>query len=79
MTQQPRPSAAELAVLAWRKSTFSGDNGGQCVEAAPLPDGHVAIRNSNHPRAGTVLVTRAELRAFLRGAKAGEFDDLTRE
>lgn len=79
MTQQSRPTAAEFATLAWRKSTFSGDTGGQCVETAPLPDGQVAIRNGNHPGEGTVLVTRAELLAFIQGAKAGEFDDLTRE
>lgn len=77
MTQQPQPAAAERSGLAWRKSSFSGGNGGSCVEAAPLPDGRVAVRNSNDPAAGTVYFTRAEIHAFLQGAKAGEFDDLT--
>jgi hypothetical protein len=62
--------------LAWRKSSFSADQGA-CVELAPLPDGRVAVRNSNHPDAGTVYFTRREMDAWLKGAQAGEFDDLT--
>lgn len=62
--------------LAWRKASFSADQGA-CVELAPLPDGRVAVRNSNHPDAGTVLFSRREMDAWVRGAKAGEFDDLT--
>jgi hypothetical protein len=62
--------------LAWRKSSFSADQGA-CVELAPLPDGRVAVRNSNHPGAGTIYFTRREVDAWLRGARAGEFDDLT--
>ncbi|RDG37237.1 DUF397 domain-containing protein [Streptomyces corynorhini] len=46
------------------------------MEAAPLQDGRIAVRNSNHPEAGTVFFTRIERAAWLKGAKAGEFDDL---
>ncbi|WP_243793569.1 DUF397 domain-containing protein [Saccharopolyspora gloriosae] len=70
----------EYADLTWRKSSFSGGSnggGGQCVEAAALPDGRVAVRNSNHPEDGAVLFTRAEMFAWVQGVKAGEFDDLT--
>ena len=35
------------------------------------------MRNSNHPEAGVVLFTRAEMDAYIKGIKAGEFDDLT--
>ena len=44
-------SAAEVAMdverLAWRKSSFSGDgqNGGSCIEVAPVPAG-VAVRDT---------------------------------
>jgi hypothetical protein len=62
--------------LAWRISSFSGDQG-SCVELAPTPDGRVAVRNSNDRGAGTVYFTRREMAAWLQGAKAGEFDDLT--
>ncbi|MGH3901856.1 MAG: DUF397 domain-containing protein [Pseudonocardiaceae bacterium] len=67
-----------LAQIQWRTSSFSngGDGGGNCVEVAALPDGRIAVRNSNHPDAGAVLFTRAEMDAWIKGVKAGEFDDL---
>ncbi|MGH8078724.1 MAG: DUF397 domain-containing protein [Lysobacter sp.] len=36
----------------------------------------IAVRNSNHPGAGAVYFTRAEMDAWIKGVKAGEFDDL---
>lgn len=65
----------DLSTAAWRKSSFS-NGGGDCVEVALLDDGRTAVRNSNHPDAGVVLFTRAEMDAYIRGVKAGEFDDL---
>ena len=67
--------AALLGLLSWRKSAASNPNG-DCVELAPLPAGGVAVRNSRAPRGTALIYTRAEIEAFLRGAKAGEFDDL---
>ena len=61
--------------LTWRKSSFSGGNGADCVEVADIDDG-VLVRNSNRPQAGTVAFTRSELAAWIAGCKAGEFDDL---
>jgi hypothetical protein len=68
-----------LARAEWRKSSFSGSGdkgGGDCVEVASLADGTIALRNSNHPEAGAVSFTRAEIAAWIKGCKAGEFDDL---
>lgn len=67
------PANAESTI--WRKSTYSNPNG-NCVELAEWGS-EIAIRNSRHPGDGVLLYTRAELRAFISGAKAGEFDDLT--
>jgi len=67
--------ADELGLVAWRKSTASNPNG-DCVELARLPAGGVAVRNSRGPHGTALVYTRAEIVAFLRGAKAGEFDDL---
>ena len=67
---------SDLNNARWTKSSFS-DNNGTCVELAALADGRVAVRNSNHPEAGVLVFTRAEIDAWVRGAKAGEFDDLT--
>ena len=66
-----------LAQAQWRISSFSDDggaNGGSCVEVAALPDCRIAVRNSNHPDAGVVYFTRAEMNAWIKGVKAGEFD-----
>ena len=65
----------DLGVVAWRKSAASNPNG-DCVELALLPTGGIAVRNSRGPHGSALIYTRAEIAAFLRGAKAGEFDDL---
>lgn len=67
-----------LTRAEWRKSSFSGSGGagaGNCVEVAPLADGTIALRNSNDPDAGVVFFTREEIAAWIKGCKAGEFDD----
>lgn len=60
--------------LTWRKSSYSGANG-NCVEIAETGDA-ILVRNSNRPGDGAIEFTRAELAAWIAGAKAGEFDDL---
>jgi hypothetical protein len=57
--------------VVWRKSAASGANG--CVEVAFI-GGRVAIRDSKDRRGPVLLFTRTEWRAFLRGARDGEFD-----
>lgn len=64
-----------MASLVWRKSSFS-DQQGNCIEVAALEDGRIAVRNSNRPDEATVYFTRPEMDAWIRGVKAGEFDDL---
>ena len=59
----------------WRKSKASNPSG-SCVEIAGLPDGEIAVRNSRYPSGPALIYTRAEIAAFLAGAKAGEFEDL---
>jgi hypothetical protein len=71
---EPVPRAA-AAALRWRKATASNPSG-NCVEVAALPDGGVAMRNSRFPDGPVLVYTRAELAAFLDGARHGEFDDL---
>ncbi|WP_043621687.1 DUF397 domain-containing protein [Nonomuraea candida] len=63
----------DLAGAAWRKSSFSGDNG-DCLEIAPLPGGRVGIRDTEDPGNPPFVVTADVFRAFTDGVKAGEFD-----
>jgi uncharacterized protein DUF397 len=60
--------------VAWRKAQRSVANGA-CVELAPV-SGMIAMRDSKDPEGPVLMYTKAELAAFLDGAKKGEFDDL---
>jgi hypothetical protein len=66
-------SASSLTDVTWEKSQYSNPNG-ECVEVAVLPDGEIAVRNSRYPSGPALVYTRAEIAAFLAGAKGGEFD-----
>jgi len=67
-------SAGSITGVAWRKSSRSGALG-NCVEVAPVGD-DIAVRNSRFPSGPALVYTRAEIAAFVAGAKDGEFDDL---
>ena len=69
-------SEAERARLAWLKAQSSTVNG-QCVEIASATD-RVAIRDSKDPNGPILVVSSVEFRAFLDGARNGEFDGLVR-
>lgn len=43
-----------IADGTWRKSSYSGGQGGDCVEVAARPAGHAAVRDSKD-QAGSVL------------------------
>ncbi len=68
-------SAARLREVSWLKSRASNPSG-NCVEMAQLPDGAIAVRNSRFPEGPALLYTRAEIVAFIQGAKDGDFDHM---
>jgi hypothetical protein len=64
---------ADLSRAVWQKSTYSGSNGGQCVEVARNVPGLVAVRDSKDPDGPGLVVTPAQWRAFLTSARRGDF------
>ncbi|MEU3963221.1 DUF397 domain-containing protein [Streptomyces buecherae] len=68
-------SASTITAVAWLKAQASV-GAGECIELASLPEGEIAMRNSRHPDGPALVFTKAELRAFLDGAKGSEFDHL---
>lgn len=66
-------AATSVHGLNWRKSRYSNSSG-NCVEVAELADGRIAVRNSRYPGGPVLTYTRAEMAAFIEGAKSGEFD-----
>ncbi|WP_067480795.1 DUF397 domain-containing protein [Actinomadura hibisca] len=61
--------------LVWQKSRRSNPSG-NCVELAELPTGDIAVRNSRYPEGPILIYTRAEVEAFVGGAKDGDFDHM---
>lgn len=64
----------DLTDAVWRKSTFSGSNGGQCVEVAQNIPGVVALRDSKDPNGPALVFTTGEWAAFVSGVREGQFD-----
>ncbi|MFI6032899.1 DUF397 domain-containing protein [Streptomyces sp. NPDC051315] len=59
---------ATLAGILWRKSSYSGDQGGNCVEVADLPTAAVAVRDSKTPAGPVLTLQPAAFTAFLSWA-----------
>jgi hypothetical protein len=64
----------DLTDAAWRKSSYSGNNGGDCVEVADNLGDAVAIRDSKDRDGPVLIVTSEEWRAFAAAVRAGDFD-----
>ena len=62
----------DLTSADWRKSSYSTNNG-NCVEVAQNLPGIVAVRDSKDPDGPVLVFTADEWRAFVSGARAGEF------
>ncbi|HEX6656705.1 MAG TPA: DUF397 domain-containing protein [Ilumatobacter sp.] len=59
---------------SWRKSSYSIGSG-ECVEVASLDADVIGVRDSKDPLGPVLRFTRAELHAFVRGVRDGEFDE----
>jgi hypothetical protein len=59
--------------MKWRKSRYSGNGGGNCVELA-ADHGRVLVRDSKNRTGGMITVDGATWRRFVEAIKAGRLD-----
>jgi hypothetical protein len=58
-------SSKDLTNARWRKSSYSGNTGGECVEVADLGTPGVAVRDSKNPEVGILTVSSEAYAAFV--------------
>ncbi|MEU9045522.1 MULTISPECIES: DUF397 domain-containing protein [unclassified Kitasatospora] len=60
-------------MAAWRKSSFSGNDGGNCIEVAPGFPGLVPVRDSKDPHGPVLTFPDSSWGAFIEAVQAGDF------
>jgi Domain of unknown function (DUF397) len=60
----------EILEWRWRKSSYSGSGGSNCVEVAPNLPEVVAVRDSKDPDGPVLTVSRAEWASFITSLRA---------
>ncbi|MFB6891676.1 DUF397 domain-containing protein [Kitasatospora sp. NPDC056327] len=66
---------ADLSGAAWRKSSYSAQDG-QCVEVATGLPGIVPVRDSKDPQGPTLVLPADAFASFLTSLRAGEFGEV---
>ncbi|XKK59538.1 DUF397 domain-containing protein [Streptomyces sp. ARC32] len=61
-------SKAMPTTIQWRKSSYSSDQGGECVEVGELP-ATVAVRDSKTPAGPTLTLAPAVFTTFVDWAR----------
>jgi hypothetical protein len=64
----------DLTTAQWRKSSYSGTNGGNCVEVALNLPGVVAVRDSKNPSSEGLSLTPYQWRMLLASIRQGTMD-----
>lgn len=64
----------DLTRAEWRKSSYSGGNGGTCVEVARNIPNVVAIRDSKNPDGPALVFSAADWQGFMASIKTGRLD-----
>ncbi|MEU0689838.1 DUF397 domain-containing protein [Streptomyces uncialis] len=71
---KPDPALLDLSQVEWTVSSHSG-GGGDCVRIGTA-QGHILIGDTKNPDRPPHVFTPSEVRAFILGARDGEFDHL---
>ncbi|MGW1912753.1 DUF397 domain-containing protein [Streptomyces sp. NPDC002076] len=61
-------TSRNLTGTIWRKSSYSGSNGGDCVEVADLTPA-IAVRDSKHQQGPALLFPTRAWSAFVQSVK----------
>ncbi|MFF2078004.1 DUF397 domain-containing protein [Kitasatospora sp. NPDC058162] len=64
----------DLTGASWRKSSYSGGGGGQCVEVADNFADAMPVRDSKDPHGPALLFTATAWQSFITAVRTGEFD-----
>ncbi|MFD8426324.1 MULTISPECIES: DUF397 domain-containing protein [Streptomyces] len=64
--------AIDLSTITWRKSSYSNQDGGNCLEVAPGVPSLVPVRDSKDPARGALLFAAPAWVAFLDGVRREE-------
>ncbi|MEU6930701.1 DUF397 domain-containing protein [Streptomyces sp. NPDC046385] len=59
----------DLTGAQWRKSSYSGTNGGDCVEVTDGHPGVVPVRDSKNPTGPVLMVHAAAWQTFVDGVR----------
>ncbi|KAK1180380.1 DUF397 domain-containing protein [Streptomyces sp. NBS 14/10] len=65
----------DLTAAEWLKSSYSGSNGGQCVEFSRsfAPVGVVPVRDSKDPHGPALIFSAEDWSSFVSAVRRGEF------
>lgn len=64
----------DISRMKWRKSSYSGNNGGACVEVCTSDPAAIAVRDSKNPDGPRLAFSPEDWRAFTASVKAGRLD-----
>jgi len=64
----------DISHVTWRKASYSGGNGGGCVEVARNLPGVVAIRDSKDPHGPKLVVSPPAWRSLTAGLRTRRYD-----
>lgn len=64
---------ADCAGATWRKASYSGGEGGDCIQLADLA-AVVGVRDSKNPDGPKLVFSRRELGSLVARVKSGDLD-----
>jgi hypothetical protein len=66
-------TAATGTTLTWHKSSYSNDQGGNCIEVAAGAAGLVPVRDTKDRSGGSLVFSTEAWVSFVAGVRAGDF------